>query len=184
MIYWDGKPVSIQEQDLLLESIYRLKESSYRLKTILDSPGKFHLTGSWYFGRYFPRDIDLFSTRKDFEALEAASLFDELFAEYGTVLDADPTVDAVFRSGIVDIQITSQVERRIAAQQRVKADYGARYVFFSKSKRNNIFLNAVLDTPISPPPAPTAVCPVCGAGGEDLIFRFYCSNIGCRNFHK
>jgi len=27
-------------------------------------------------------------------------------------------------------------------------------------------------------------CPVCGSKGEDLVFKFYCSNVGCQNFHK
>ena len=25
-------------------------------------------------------------------------------------------------------------------------------------------------------------CPLCGSSGEDLVFAFYCSNFGCRNF--
>jgi hypothetical protein len=29
-----------------------------------------------------------------------------------------------------------------------------------------------------------AQCPVCGAIGEDLIFKFYCSNPHCQNFEK
>jgi len=26
-------------------------------------------------------------------------------------------------------------------------------------------------------------CPVCGASGDDLVFRFYCSNRKCANYH-
>ena len=25
-------------------------------------------------------------------------------------------------------------------------------------------------------------CPLCGSSGEDLVFSFYCSNSGCRNY--
>lgn len=29
-----------------------------------------------------------------------------------------------------------------------------------------------------------AHCPICGSVGEDIVFAFYCSNKGCRNYHK
>jgi hypothetical protein len=25
-------------------------------------------------------------------------------------------------------------------------------------------------------------CPLCGSDGDDLVFKFYCSNSGCRNY--
>ena len=27
-------------------------------------------------------------------------------------------------------------------------------------------------------------CPKCGEGGEDLMFKFYCSNENCENYHE
>ena len=29
-----------------------------------------------------------------------------------------------------------------------------------------------------------SICPVCGSNGEDLIFKFYCSNPNCQNYDK
>ena len=29
-----------------------------------------------------------------------------------------------------------------------------------------------------------AQCPICSAVGEDLVFKFYCSNLNCQNFYK
>jgi len=26
-------------------------------------------------------------------------------------------------------------------------------------------------------------CPICGSSGEDLVFKFYCVNKACRNYH-
>ena len=27
-----------------------------------------------------------------------------------------------------------------------------------------------------------SACPLCGCNGDDLVFAFYCSNFGCRNY--
>lgn len=31
---------------------------------------------------------------------------------------------------------------------------------------------------------PMTKCLICGSNGDDLVFKFYCSNPSCQNFHK
>ena len=42
----------------------------------------------------------------------------------------------------------------------------------------------LVESKVQPSSSYQNYCPLCGSGGDDLVFEFYCSNKKCRNFVK
>lgn len=98
------------------------------------------------------------------------------------IMTGSPTYNETLGAHYIDIQVEDASLRLIYGGNLPNKNYHNLYMLHTDIE----IISEVAPIQIIHPSTVAgkiSICPLCNRPGEDLLFKFYCSNKGCRNYH-